>query len=74
MSAHRFRALMDSISPAPVATTAVPCGFVPCPCAVMGAFTPAHQQFVQEVYRIARERTESQLQPRRIRLPEPSLN
>jgi hypothetical protein len=74
MFRHRFR---DQESPAQV-DLGVPamCGagmtFLPCP--MFQAFTPAHQAQIQEIYRVAAERTREQLRPRPSRIPQLSLN
>jgi hypothetical protein len=73
MSAHRFRALLRSTSPAPVGTAGASCGFVLCPVPLLDLFSAPQHQFIQEVYRLARERTEAQVRPA-IRLPEFSSN
>jgi hypothetical protein len=46
---------------------------VPCPAPLLGLFPMSQQRFIQEVYRIARERTRAQLEPPR-GVPEFSLN
>jgi hypothetical protein len=73
MSAHRFRALLPSTSPARANTSVMSCGFVPCPAELLGLIPVPQHQFVQEVYRLARERAEAQLRPA-VRLPEFSWN
>jgi len=60
MAAHRFRSLLQR-SARSVAINEVASAFVPCPAILMGSLAPQQQLFVQEVYRMARERTESQL-------------
>jgi hypothetical protein len=62
MAAHRFRSLLQRPARS-VATNEAASAFVSCPALLMGSFAPGHQLFVQEVYRLARERTESQLRP-----------
>lgn len=48
--------------------------FVACPAPLFATFTTAHQSFIAEVYRRARELTEAQLRtPRRV-VPEFSRN
>ena len=73
-SGHR---LQEYFSPANQAVlTAIPSteAFVPCPCP-FAAFPPAHQMFIAEVYRLAREMTEAQLRkPARPFPPEFSRN
>jgi hypothetical protein len=73
MFTHRFRELLPS---QPVfcarAGVGVSCAFVPCP--GFGAFSAAHQAQVQEVYRIAAERTREQLRRCWSRRPQFSLN
>jgi hypothetical protein len=70
MFEHRFRELL---TPAPTAfTPALHCAFVSCP--MLSACTPAHQSQIQEIYRIASERTREQLRPRPSRIPQFSLN
>ena len=60
MLEHRFR---EHFTGPAVATLPVPGAFVPCP--VFAGFAPAHQGFVAEVYRLAREMTAAQLDARR---------
>jgi hypothetical protein len=48
------------------------CAFVPCP--MLSAFSCAQQAQIQEVYRIAAERTRDQLRRDRLRRPQFSLN
>jgi len=57
MAANRFEEMFQAVSPSMPASMA---GFVPCPLPFLAA---AQQQFIQEVYRIARERTEAELRP-----------
>lgn len=71
MFTHRFREQLSRLQPAAVACGAA-CAFVPCP--VFLTFTTAHQTQVQEIYRVAAERTREQLRPRRSRTPQFSLN
>jgi hypothetical protein len=73
MSAHRFRALLSSTSAPRANTSAMSCGFVPCPAPLLCLIPAPQQQFVQEVYRLARERAEAQLRPA-VRQPEFSRN
>ena len=63
MPEHRFRDCFETQD-----TESPVCAFVPCPMPLMA---PA---YVQEVYRIAAERTREQLQPKRSRNLEFSLN
>jgi len=74
MWAHRFRELVDETSIPPVTTAAVNSAFVPCPIQVFSGPDPAQQAFIQEVYRIAQERTQAQLESRRTWLPAFSMN
>lgn len=71
---HRLREYLTT--PIQVATAIPSMGaFVPYPCTALPAFGPAHQLFVAEVYRLAREMTEVQLQkPARQFPPAFSLN
>ena len=74
MFEHRFRELIAETTPTVVAV-AVPVGFVPCPCPVLAAFSPAHLGYVAEVYRIAQELTRTQLRKAaRSRIPQFSAN
>lgn len=70
MAEHRFRELVASplFATVPVAS----CAFAPCP--MFHLFAPSHQAQIQEIYRIATERTREQLRPRPPRIPEFSLN
>ena len=72
MLAHRFRDQLDSWvgATAPVNQTAV--AFVPCPMFQMLA--SCQQAQIQEIYRIAAERTREQLRPIRSYLPQFSVN
>jgi len=70
MAAHRLQA---AFSPGPSTPTAELSGFMPCPLVLLGVLSAPQQQFIQEIYRIARERTEAQLRPA-FRLPEFSVN
>ena len=73
MFQHRFREqLQRSSVSAAFAGAAAGCAFVPCP--VFGAFSPAQQAQIQEVYRIAAERTRDQLRRQWWRRPQFSLN
>jgi len=63
MPAHRFRELLAETTVTHVPSAAANGAFMPCP--IMGVLPPAQQTFVQEVYRIAQERTEEQLRSRR---------
>lgn len=72
MLTHRFQ---DLVSSAAVATPVTPmeCAFVLCPVAALIPLAQIAQ--VQEIYRIAAERTREQLQPRRpLRIPAFSRN
>jgi len=71
MAAHRFRALIEQVEVSPTREIAAG-AFMPCP--LMGVIPAAHLTFVQEVYRLAQERTQAQLRPARSRLPQFSLN
>ena len=74
MFTHRFREQLSRLHPAaPVASAAeAVCAFVPCP--VFHTFTAVHQTQLQEIYRVAAERTREQLRPRRSRTPQFSRN
>lgn len=75
MSAHRFRALSEQLSPvAATSSAAMSPAFMPYPCSMLPACAPAQQSFIEEVYRIARERTNAQLQPPRVRTVQFSAN
>jgi hypothetical protein len=70
MSEHRFRELLN---PTPNLFGPAPLGaFVSCP--MFPSFSGAHQTQIQEIYRIAAERTREQLRPRPSRIPQFSLN
>jgi hypothetical protein len=57
MSVNRFQVVLQPTDPpAPAAS-----GFVALP--LVGLVTVEQQRFIEEVYRIARERTEAQLRP-----------
>jgi hypothetical protein len=71
MFTHRFRAHLTQPSPAFVGACAG-CAFVPYPAS--GIFSSTHQMHVQEVYRIAAERTREQLRRRWSRRPQFSAN
>jgi hypothetical protein len=73
MSAHRFRALLPSTPLAPENAARTSCGFVPCPAPLLGLFSAPQHEFIQEVYRLARERVEAQTRPV-LRLPAFSSN
>jgi len=47
-----------------VTTSEAASAFVPCPAILMGSLAPQQQLFVQEVYRVAQERTQAQMQAR----------
>lgn len=72
MLTHRFQDLVSSAAVAtPVALMG--CAFVPCPVGVLVPLAQVSQ--VQEIYRIAAERTREQLTPRRrFRIPAFSRN
>lgn len=73
MFQHRFREQLAQ--PSLVSTfagAAAGCAFVPCP--VFGLFAPAQLSQIQEVYRIAAERTRDQLRRQWARRPQFSLN
>jgi hypothetical protein len=73
MFEHRFRELITEPIVANMSFAAM--AFVPCPCPLMATFTPTHQAFVADVYRIAREMTETQLRKKaRPRVPAFSIN
>jgi hypothetical protein len=79
MFEHRFRELLtSSTSPAvsPATPVVVPAAafaaFAPCP--MFHLFAATQQQAIQEVYRIAAERTREQLRPKPSRIPQFSLN
>ncbi|VTR93677.1 unnamed protein product [Gemmata massiliana] len=74
MAEHRFREQLAQLHPASVSVSAF-CGmsaFVPCP--MFAWFAPSQQAQIQEIYRIAAERTREQLRPKRSRIPQFSLN
>jgi hypothetical protein len=70
MFEHRFRSLL-AVAPA---SPALEPAFVPCPLPVMLSFGAAHQAQVQEIFRLALERTREQLRRRAARVPRFSLN
>ena len=76
MLEHRFRELVSARVGA--ITVGAPgdlvfCAFVPCP--MFQSFPAVQQAQIQEIYRIAAERTREQLRPRRaFRVPEFSMN
>jgi|GEM_PF-2338643 len=77
MLTHRFREQLESRLPsttetAETAEAGVCCAFVPCP--MFQTFSTVQQTQVQEIYRIAAERTREQLRRARLRLPQFSLN
>ena len=72
MSAHRFRALLPS-TPAAHANASASCGFVPCPAELLCLIPMPQLPFLQEVFRLARERAEAQRRPA-VRRFEFSLN
>ena len=61
MAVHRFRDLLTSPA-APSPSEAAPAGFVPCPVPVFQLLTPDQQQYVVELYRLAREQVQAQQQ------------
>lgn len=64
MSEHRFREhLLSSVASGAVVGAAMNCAFVPCP--MFSGFSVSQQSQVQEIYRIAAERTREQLRRRR---------
>lgn len=71
MFEHRFRELVAHATPVVVPAAAF-CAFAPCP--MFHALAPSHQAQIQEVYRIAAERTREQLRPKPSRIPQFSLN
>ena len=74
MVEHRFRDQLAQLDSAPIAVP-VFCGmsaFVPCP--MFMAFAPNQQAQIQEIYRVAAERTREQLRPKRSRIPQFSRN
>ena len=71
MAVHRFRGLVASALPVAPPVAAF-CAFAPCP--MFHAFAPSQQAQIQEIYRIAAERTREQLRPRPSRIPQFSLN
>lgn len=75
MPAHRFRSLIQSSSSslAPSSSLEPVSGFVACPALLVSVWSVPQHQFIEEVYRIARERTLAQLRPT-FRLPEFSVN
>jgi len=73
MPVHRLRGHFEAISAEALAGSPVACGFVACPWPIMQSLSLPQHQFVQEVYRIARERTEAVLRPAP-RVPEFSMN
>jgi len=73
MSAHRFREFVFA-STSQTRPVAASCAFMPCPSVLLATLSAPQQTFIQEVYRIARERTEAQLRPARRAIPEFSLN
>lgn len=61
MTVHRFADQLLHTQPAYAA--AATSAFMPCP--VFTLFSPTHQAFVEQVYRVAAEHTREQLQPKR---------
>lgn len=72
MSEHRFREHLMNPSLHAVSQVHVSAAFVAC--AALGHLSPSHQLQVQEVYRIAAERTREQLRRQRPFPPAFSLN
>lgn len=72
MLEHRFREHLQSRPVVAVGGVGMGCAFVPCP--AFSTFTPAQQTQVQEIYRIAAERTREQLRPSHPYPPQFSLN
>lgn len=73
MAEHRFRDQLTQLRPV-LTSVSVPyfmSAFVPCP---MLAFAPGQQAQIQEIYRVAAERTREQLRPKPSRIPQFSLN
>jgi hypothetical protein len=70
MFEHRFRELVAIATP--VVPVAAFCAFAPCP--MFHTLAAAHQAQIQEIYRIAAERTREQLRPKPSRIPQFSLN
>ncbi len=56
MAIHRFREACETLYPSAAAETVIPVGFMACPLVM----SSEQQQFVQEVYRLARERVQEQ--------------
>jgi len=73
MSPNRLWAFFEP-EPAPVTSVGSSSGFMPCPLPLLNALPAAQHQFVQEIYRIARERAEAQARPARPAMPEFSWN
>jgi hypothetical protein len=73
MSTHRFQQFLQpnasQSNQAPVC-----CGFMVCPMAIAQMFSVNQLSMIQEIYRLAQERIESQKQISRRRLPAFSLN
>jgi hypothetical protein len=75
MSAHRFREHLENStenSASPFTGVGVTCAFVPCP--VLAGFSSVQQAQIQEIYRIAAERTRDQLRRSWAKRPQFSLN
>lgn len=73
MHAHRFQEQLSRLPATARFVGSMACGaFVSCP--VFGAFSAAQQSQIQEVYRIAAERTREQLRRQWSRRPQFSLN
>lgn len=72
MSAHRLRDHFLTVRPVFAAPDAHTVAFVPCP--LFASFSASQQCMVQEVYRVAAERTREQMRPKRNRMPAFSVN
>ena len=70
MVVHRFAEQLRQTQPAFAAVASS--AFVPCP--MFALFTPNHQAYVTEIYRLAAEQTREQLQPKRSYAPAFSHN
>lgn len=73
MLEHRFRELVSHPVTVGAPSDAMFCAFVPCP--LFQNFSTVQQAQIQEIYRIAAERTREQLRPHRsFRVPKFSMN
>jgi hypothetical protein len=72
MFAHRFRDHLRTPSTDLEIGVGPACAFVPCP--VFHQFNATQQTQIQDIYRIAAERTQEQLRRESIRRPQFSLN